>query len=134
MKSVLPFVVFLVFLGMWTWKLLEPAPLPEAIDQQIPTSMRFALAKSLHAGAYAFLTVLAAFLPLRRPHFWFVVAALALHGVGTEIGQTFVPNRHGCVQDVIIDWVGIAAGLLGLWGWGFCRRAAGTPNGSNQIE
>ena len=71
----------------------------------------------LHAGAYAFLTVLASFLPVRRSLFWIVVAALALHAIGTEIGQTYVPNRHGSVRDVLIDWVGIAVGLLVLRWW-----------------
>ena len=26
MRSVAPFAVFLTFLGLWTWKLLEPNP------------------------------------------------------------------------------------------------------------
>jgi VanZ family protein len=123
MRTVLPFAVFLIFLGLWTWKLLEPRPVPEEIEEQIPVDLKFVLAKSLHAGAYAFLTILAAFLPVRRPYFWVAVATLALHGVGTEIGQTFVPNREGCVRDVIIDWAGISMGLLGLWGWGLCWRS-----------
>ena len=131
MRTVTPFVVFLTFLGLWTWKLLEPVPVPEAIEQQIPVDQKFLLAKSLHVGAYAFLTILAASLPVRRPYFWAVVVGLALHGVGTEIGQTYIPNRNGCVRDVIIDWVGIGLGLAGLWGCGFGGRAASksaTPN------
>ncbi len=118
MRITAPFAVFLIFLGLWTWKLLEPYPVPEALEREISTDWKFALAKSLHASAYAFLTVLAAFLPLRRPYFWLVVAVLALHGVGTEIGQTYVPNRHGCVRDVLIDWFGVGMGLLFLLG---CR-------------
>ena len=42
---------------------------------------------------------------------------LLLHGVGTEIGQTYVPNRTGKVTDVLIDWAGITAGLLALRWW-----------------
>jgi VanZ family protein len=122
MRIAAPFIVFLAFLGLWTWKLLEPRPVPEEIEHQIPSGMKFTLAKSLHAGAYAFLTVLAAFLPVRRVLFWAVVTTLALHGIGTEIGQTYVPNRHGCVRDVIIDWIGIGLGLAGLWGCGFSWR------------
>ena len=56
----------------------------------IPTDLKFWLAKALHVGGYAFLTVLAAWLPLRRPYFWGVVGFLALHAVGSEIGQTYV--------------------------------------------
>ncbi|HEV3440684.1 MAG TPA: VanZ family protein [Gemmata sp.] len=119
MKTTVPFAVFLIFLGLWTWKLLEPHPIPETITQYLPLELKFWLAKSLHAGAYAFLTVLAAFLPIRRPYFWMVVAVLLLHGVGTEIGQTYIPSRHGCVRDVVIDWIGIGVGLVCLWkgGW-----------------
>lgn len=115
MRTAVPFTVFLIFLGLWTWKLLEPNPVPEKITSQFPLDLQFWLAKALHASAYAFLTILAAFLPVRRPYFWAVVAVLLLHGVGTEIGQTYVPNRHGCVRDVVIDWFGIGMGLLCLW-------------------
>jgi VanZ family protein len=124
-KTIVPYATFLIFLGLWTWKLLEPYPVPEAIGAQIPSEeMKFALAKSLHAAAYAFLTVLAACLPVRRPYFWLVVVTLLLHGVGTEIGQTFVPNRNGCVRDVVIDWVGIGLGLSFLWACRSGFRAA----------
>jgi VanZ family protein len=122
MKTVAPFAIFLIFLGLWTWKLLEPYPVPEALASHSPISLEFAFAKSLHAGAYAFLTVLAAFLPVRRPYFWAVVIIVALHGVGTEIGQTYVPSRHGCVRDVIIDWIGVALGLACLWVWSIRGR------------
>ena len=106
--------LFLVLLGLWTWKLLEPSPVPESVEA-MPTDLKFILAKMAHAGAYAFLTILAAFLPVRRPYFWTVVATLALHGIGTEIGQyTMAVGRHGCVQDVLIDWAGIGLGLAAL--------------------
>jgi VanZ family protein len=105
---------------------LEPYPVPEAIGQHISIDLKFLLAKSLHASAYAFLTILAALLPIRRPYFWAVAVILALHGVGTEIGQTYIPSRDGCVRDVIIDWVGITLGLLGIWGYRFSCRISKT--------
>jgi len=115
MRTVAPFVVFLAFLGLWTWKLLEPNPVPEAVRSGIPADLDFWLAKSLHAGAYTFLTVLASFLPVRRSYFWATVAVLALHGVTTEVLQyVMAVGRHGCVQDVLIDWAGIGVGLLVL--------------------
>jgi VanZ family protein len=126
MRTIAPYVVFLMFLALWTWKLLTPVPIPEDINRQIPTDLRLLLAKSLHASAYAFLTVLAVFLPLRWSHFWVVVGVLAMHGIGTEIGQTFVPSRHGCIQDVLIDWAGISLGLLVIWSWGYLWKAAKT--------
>lgn len=111
-------VGFLLLLGLWTWKLLEPSPVPERVAEEIPTDAKFLLAKAAHFGVYAALTVLAAFLPVRKPYFWMVIATLALHGLGTEIGQRFVANRHGSARDVLIDWAGIGAGLVVLfWLW-----------------
>jgi VanZ family protein len=114
MKSFARFALFLLLLGLWTWKLLEPYPVPETVVKEIPLNIRFLLAKLLHAGAYSILTILAAFLPVRRPYFWMIIATLLLHGIATEIGQTYTPNRHGSVRDVVIDWVGIGLGLLAL--------------------
>ncbi len=118
MRTVLLFVVFLLFLGLWTWKLLEPNPIPDEIGEEIPTDLKFILAKCLHAGVYAFLTMLAALLPVRRPYFWAAVGVLMLHGCLTEYLQYAMDvGRHGCVRDVIIDWCGITMGLLFLRYW-----------------
>jgi hypothetical protein len=117
MRQILICMVFAIVLGVWTWKLLEPSPVPEQVLRGIPTDWKFWLSKALHVSAYAFLTVFACWLPLRRQFFWCVVAFLALHAIGTEIGQTYVPNRHGCIMDVLIDWGGIGLGLLVLRWW-----------------
>jgi VanZ family protein len=116
-------LALMVFLGLWTWKLLEPNPVPEALDGRLTDGSRFVLAKSLHAGAYGFLTLLAVTLPAPNYWRWYFAGLLALHGVATEIGQTFVPGRHGCVRDVLIDWAGICAALA-VWraGIGFNQR------------
>lgn len=110
-------LVLLSFLGLWTWKLLEPTPVPEELARRLQEEWKFVLAKCLHAGGYAFLTALAVTLPVPRRWRWFFVAFLALHGAGTEIGQTFVPNRTGTVRDVLIDWGGIALGVLAWRAW-----------------
>jgi hypothetical protein len=105
--------VFLVVLGLWTWKLLEPFPVPEDLREGLAKAgLSFALAKLLHVVGYAFLTILALTLPLPARWRWFVVILLVVHGVATEVGQTFVPNRTGRVWDVLIDWLGIALGVL----------------------
>jgi hypothetical protein len=117
-RFVIHFLVFLVFLSLWTWKLLEPYPVPEEIRQGLAgAELLLIAAKSLHALGYAFLTILAATLPVPRHWRCFFVGLLVLHGVATEIGQTFVPNRTGRVYDVLIDWCGIALGLgaVKLW-------------------
>jgi VanZ family protein len=112
-------LIFVVFLSLWTWKLLEPHPVPEDLQDELNRAgLSFVAAKSLHAAGYAFLTILAATLPAPQRWRYFLVGMLVLHGVATEIGQTFVPNRTGRVYDVLIDWVGITAGVGLVWWWG----------------
>ena len=104
---------FVVVLSLWTWKLLEPYPVPEEISEGLAkVGLKFAAAKSLHVVGYAVLTILAVTLPLPRHWRYFLAGLLALHGVATEIGQLFVPNRTGSVRDVLFDWCGVALGLL----------------------
>jgi hypothetical protein len=121
-------LVLLVFLGLWTWKLVEPNPVPEELARRLGGDAQFAAAKLLHAGGYAFLTLLAVTLPV--PHYWrwFLAGLLALHGAATEIAQTFVPNRYGSVRDVLIDWGGVLLGVL-LWR-ALARRVAPAPQES----
>lgn len=106
--------VLLVFLSLWTWKLLQPQPVPEAISARMTSETKFVAAKALHACGYTFLTLLAVTLPLPNYWRWFLAGLLALHGVATEIGQTYVPGRTGRVYDVLIDWAGVALGVL-VW-------------------
>jgi VanZ family protein len=123
----------LVFLGLWTWKLLEPNPVPEALSEHLKGDVRFAAAKSLHACGYGFLTLLAVTLPVPNYWRWFFAGLLALHGVATEIGQTYVPGRTGSVRDVLIDWVGVGLALL-VWRvvvWRTARRLSSVPAGTS---
>ena len=114
-NSVLPFAVFALFLGLWTWKLLEPSPVPESVTAGWSLSLKFVAAKLLHVCGYGFLTLLAAWLPVRRPYFWGVVGALMLHGCLTEYLQHALEvGRTGKVSDVLIDWLGIALALAFL--------------------
>ena len=118
MRTVLPFVVFAVFLGLWTWKLLEPLPVPESLTEGWSLDLKFVASKALHVSGYGFLTLLAAWLPVRRPYFWAAVGVLALHGCLTEyLQEAMAIGRTGKVSDVFIDWFGIALGLLVLWRW-----------------
>jgi hypothetical protein len=86
----------------------------------------FTYGKLAHAASYALLTAATFALPVGRVGWWACVALLSLHGFGTEYVQTFT-GRHGCWLDVLIDHVGIAAGLL-LGGLGY-RRWNGRPGG-----
>jgi VanZ family protein len=125
MRKFLPFAVFALFLGLLTWKLLEPSPVPESLRQGLTEELMFILFKVAHAGSYAFLTLLAAWLPVRRPYFWAAVGVLALHGCLTEYLQfTMAVGRTGTVRDVLIDWGGIALGLAFLRVSGLGRLSA----------
>lgn len=118
MKRVAHFLVFALGLGLWTWKLLEPKPFPDelaaGLGAFLPSDWKFWAAKSLHVAGYALLTLAAVTLPVPRRWKWCLAALLALHGGATEFGQTFVPGRHGCLRDVIIDCVGIGLGAV-VW-------------------
>ena len=106
--------IFYVLLPLWTWKLLDPFPLPVELEEWFYgwKIIKVVLAKLLHVTMYAALTYLAGhLLPLRRPVFTFALSLLMLHGVVTEILQTFVPNRSGLATDVLIDWLGILIGM-----------------------
>ena len=107
-------LVLLTLFGLWTWKLLQERPVPEAISAQLTEDERFGAAKSLHAVGYGTLTVLAVMLPVPNYWRWFFVGLLALHGAATEIAQTYIPGRTGRVMDVVIDWAGIILGVL-IW-------------------
>lgn len=103
--------LFAVGISIWTWKLLEPKPVPEALLWSLRSwldILPFLLAKTLHFTGYAGLTGLL-MLTLDR-HWRVAVALMILHGIGTEIGQTFVPNRTGKVTDVLLDSCGILLG------------------------
>jgi VanZ family protein len=114
-RFALHFAAFLAVLVLWTWKLLDPAPVPgEWKSWLVSLGLVFAAAKGLHVVGYATLTVLAVTLPVPRRWRVFLVGLLVLHGVVTEVGQTFVPDRTGSPLDVLIDWAGIVLGVLAV--------------------
>lgn len=91
--------------------------MPEDIREGLEKAgLSFAAAKTLHAAGYAFLTVLAGALPVPWRRTRWLVVFLVLHGAGTEILQDVMDlGRTGTLRDVLIDWTGIAAGMLALW-------------------
>jgi VanZ family protein len=109
--------VFWPALAVWAWLLVKPNPVPEAIGHW-DSFLKFLVAKSLHAGVYAGLTVLAVIgSPARR---WGVVLLMGSHAMLTELGQYygnrwFGTGRGGCVRDVLIDWAGVAGGHAIWW-------------------
>ena len=88
--------------------------------------------KCCHLTEYAILTLLvwrARRKPLLRdlgPWNWreavVALSVTAIYAATDEFHQTFVPNREGCVRDVIIDTCGGAGGLFLLWLFGRWRK------------
>ena len=109
--------VFITAIAVFTWKLLQPQPIPVDILRGMSSwsaVLPFLVAKAAHLFGYAFLTVVGGLVSPRR---WWrnaIVIGLLLHAVGTEIGQTFVPNRTGKFTDVMIDTFGVAIGVVVL--------------------
>ena len=92
----------------------------------------FVARKGVHLSVYALLALLvwrAWRKPVRqdsRPWSWrdagVALLVTGLYAASDEFHQTFVPNRDGCVRDVLIDTCGAAAGLFALWLLGRWRR------------
>ena len=114
-------LLFWPALALWTWKLVEPNPVPEAVGNILDAPMKFLVAKSLHFSGYAFLTfVLAIWVPPRRRPLLLAFTLMLFHGVLSEVIQTQVQGRVGSPIDVMIDWVGSTTGML--VGWHFWRK------------
>jgi VanZ family protein len=106
-------LVLAALFALWTWKLLEPVPIPAEVRAELDeVGLTLVAQKTLHACVYAVLAVLVGTLPVPRRWRHVLIGLLVVHGLATEIGQTFVPHRTGRAYDVVIDWIGIAVGLL----------------------
>jgi VanZ family protein len=112
--SWLRWLIWGVYNVAWATALLTPQPV-ELADQILPTHTQFTAAKSLHIAAYAVLTILTSWLCVRRGWRWALLAFVSLHAMGTEFFQQFVPRRHGTLEDVGIDHIGILIGVLLSW-------------------
>lgn len=110
--------IFAVALAVWTWKLLEPHPVPDTWLGDLRSwaeLLPFLLAKALHCGGYAFLAALAM---VWAPPRWrrVAVGCVMAHGVATEVLQELLPfNRTGRVADVAIDWTGVVLGVIAYY-------------------
>jgi hypothetical protein len=98
---------------LWTLGLLTTAPM-RAGEALTPTALHFPAAKTLHVCVYAFLLIYAAWLPVGRWS-WLFLVFLSLHAGGTEYLQQYVPGRHGTLRDVLIDHIGLLLGLALTW-------------------
>jgi VanZ family protein len=104
-------LAFIIPLFIFTTMLLVPRPLPEKVTKSLDLDLQYILNKAAHMGGYAYLAITGFLLPRVTIWRWVMVGGVLLHGIATEIGQTFVPNRSGSVRDVLIDWTGVFMGV-----------------------
>ncbi len=110
-RGVVRWSVWWSLLALLTWALLSPQP-PRVAQALLPEEMTFSASKAVHICAYAFLTLLVLWLPATRQQRVALWLVLASHAVLTEVGQTFVPGRHGSIYDVGINLLGLSLGLV----------------------
>ncbi len=108
---------FVVVLGIWTYLLITPQPVPEKLFDGVSwfdkEMLIFLLAKATHLCVYAGFSFGVALLFRTNWCRWFVWVGLIVHGATTEAAQYLLRethHRHGCIRDVLIDATGIAIG------------------------
>ena len=123
-----PWLLWLTYLGAWTWALLVPnppglvrallfpdaAPTPDGAEvrwQLLLILQSFHFSKVVHVVGYAGFAVCSAWLRLPRRFRWVLLLFLSIHAVGTELLQNLEPTRHPSWRDVGLDHLGIALGL-----------------------
>jgi hypothetical protein len=107
--------VFWPALAVWTWKLLEPYPVPEAVKGYLGLWQFFA-AKTLHFVGYAGLTALAWLQATTFRGRLIAVGGMVAHGALSELLQYLLPfNRFGAWRDVGLDAGGAVTGAVVAW-------------------
>jgi VanZ family protein len=111
-------LIWLVFVTLWTVALLIPAPEPEALEGEVFFFTRRALvAKSLHVLANTVMTILSAWLFVPTRYRWLLIFFLMVHAGVTEQLQIMVAYRSGLLMDVLFDHLGVALGVALSWQW-----------------
>ncbi|MEQ9410044.1 MAG: VanZ family protein [Fuerstiella sp.] len=105
-------------LAFVTWGLLTPDPL--AVVRRSPLSILTTISDLLmHFGAYGMFSLVCCSLTLSSQDSWVqksVVALLVVHGLGTELLQTWIPCRTCDPLDAMANMTGITAGAVGaVW-------------------
>jgi VanZ family protein len=105
------------YVTAWTAALLVPVPVEPDTGLRSPAVL-FVFAKFVHLSAYALLAVLTGWLRAPGKYRWLLLAFLPAHAALTEFLQWLLPTgRTGCIQDVLLDLVGISVGMALSWRW-----------------
>src|SRR6187397_2947960 len=99
----LPSLGWWLALGVLSYGLCSPVP-PRLGEAVIPTGWQFFASKCVHVGAFTLMALTASLLARTTRYRVFLIVTLLCHGALTEYIQTFVEGRHGCIQDVGINW------------------------------
>jgi hypothetical protein len=111
-------LIWAVYFIAWTTMLVVPTPeVGTWTIGEDKLDLKYLFSKSLHVGAYAGLAVLTGWLRVPARWRWLLLFVLMAHGTATELIQTHVVSRTGCLEDVGFDNLGIALGLLLSWKW-----------------
>lgn len=78
---------------------------------------RVLAAKAAHVVAYAVLAILSGWLKVAVRRRWLLVFFLMVHAPITELLQLHMANRHGCLEDVAFDHLGLFLGVVVSWQW-----------------
>ena len=103
-------LVWIVFVTIWTAALLSPHPV-ELAKQILPEDSLFSSFKSAHVSCYAIMAILSGWVQVSPARRWWLLLFLSGHAFGTELLQQFVPGRTTSFFDVLIDHVGLLIGL-----------------------
>jgi len=114
--------VWCVFLLLWSVALLIPDPFDPFQryvlgGQELSEQTSFLMAKTLHISAYAAAAILTGWLRVPGNWRWALLAFWSFHAAATEVGQRFVPGRHGSLRDVGLDHLGLLIGVVISWRW-----------------
>jgi VanZ family protein len=106
------------FVVVWTTLLLLPGSdfAKMGFDLGLNDWKIFA-AKVAHLLAYALFAFLSGVLRVPARFRWMPLYFAMAHGALTELLQQHVEGRHGCLEDVALNYAGILLGLVVGWKW-----------------
>ncbi len=126
-------LIWLIYVIVWTWALLlpepgefaralllgqgegTPGPGLEVRERLLEFLQSFLFSKALHVTAYLGLAVLSAWPKVPGRWRWLLVVFMSLHGMATEYLQGFEPSRHPSWRDVGLDHLGVLLGMGLTW-------------------
>lgn len=118
MSATLRWLIWLVYLVVWTAVLVFPVPEQlNSAAEEILHGRKYYFAKGLHIGAYAVLTILSGWLRAPAGYRVLLIAFIMVHGLATELIQLRVSSRSGTLDDVGFDHLGVFLGLALSWKW-----------------